>query len=182
MDYEAGLSSFPDHPLATIGLSNLLLDAYAQAVRPSASAALPMQNKSDPALVQAEPPAVNNSSRQSIAPSRPSSQTSPLGLPVTKNKSVESKNAVDIPSNAAATSTALLDRLAGRDRAYGLLSALTKTGKGWNNSEAWFTLARAYEEGGQIDKSRECLWWCIELEEARAVRSWDCVATGGYVL
>jgi hypothetical protein len=78
-------------------------------------------------------------------------------------------------------STALLDRLAARDRAYGLLSGLTKLGSGWNYSEAWFALARAYELGGQADKAREVLWWCVELEEGRAVRGWEEVG-GGYVL
>lgn len=76
----------------------------------------------------------------------------------------------------------MLDRLAARDRAYGLLNGLTKLGMGWNYSEAWYTLARAYEECGQVDKAREVLWWCVELEEGKAVRWWDCVGAGGYVL
>lgn len=80
------------------------------------------------------------------------------------------------------SSTALLDRLAARDRAYGLLSTLTKLGTGWNNSEAWFALSRAYEEGGQPDKAREVLWWCVELEESRGVRDWTVAGGGGYVL
>lgn len=85
-------------------------------------------------------------------------------------------------ASPAESSTALLDRLAARDRAYGLLSSLTKLGTGWNYSEAWFALARAYEEGGQQDKAREVLWWCVELEEHRAVRDWSAVGSGGYVL
>jgi hypothetical protein len=76
----------------------------------------------------------------------------------------------------------MLDRLAARDRAYGLLSGLTKLGTGWNYSEAWFALARVYEESGQVDKARDVLWWCVELEENRAVRDWRCAAAGGYVL
>jgi hypothetical protein len=86
------------------------------------------------------------------------------------------------------SATALLDRLAARDRAYGLLTTLSKLGTGWNYPEAWFALARAYELGGQLDKSRECLWWCVELEEGRAVRDWSEVVggagagRGGYVL
>lgn len=60
---------------------------------------------------------------------------------------------------------------------------VTKLGSGWNNSEAWFALARAYELGGQIEKSKEVLWWCVELEEGRPVRSWsEVVGGGGYVL
>jgi hypothetical protein len=80
----------------------------------------------------------------------------------------------------------LLDRVAARDRAYGLLSTLTKLGTGWNDSEAWFALATSYELSGQLEKSRECLWWCVELEESRAVRDWSEVlggtCRGGYVL
>jgi hypothetical protein len=91
------------------------------------------------------------------------------------------------PSPQKDFSAPLLDRVAARDRAYGLLSTLTKLGTGWNHSEAWFALARSYELGGQLEKSRECLWWCVELEEARAVRDWSEVlggstARGGYVL
>jgi hypothetical protein len=60
---------------------------------------------------------------------------------------------------------------------------LTKLGTGWNNSEAWFALARAYELGGQVEKAKEVLWWCVELEEGRAVRGWgEVVGGGGYVL
>ena len=81
-----------------------------------------------------------------------------------------------------ATSLPLIDRLAARDRAYGLLSGLTKLGTGWNYSDAWFALARAYEESGQLDKAKEALWWCVELEEGMGARDWKCVGVGGYVL
>lgn len=81
-----------------------------------------------------------------------------------------------------AASMPLVDRLASRDRAYGLLSNLTKLGTGWNYSEAWFALGRAHEESGQLDKAKEVLWWCVELEEGMGVREWVCVNTGGYVL
>jgi hypothetical protein len=118
----------------------------------------------------------------------------PLGLPSTKSaNSAGFKRNPDVKSTPDSvysglqpsykeSSTALLDRLAARDRAYGLLSALTKLGSGWNCSEAWFVLARAYEEGGQPDKAREVLWWCVELEEGRGVRDWSVVGVGGYVL
>ena len=69
----------------------------------------------------------------------------------------------------------LLSRLAARDRAYGLLSALTKSGTGWDCSEAWYALARAYELGGQIEKAKEALWWVVDLEESRGVRLWNCI-------
>ncbi|KAL2181781.1 uncharacterized protein P884DRAFT_266188 [Thermothelomyces heterothallicus CBS 202.75] len=86
-----------------------------------------------------------------------------------------------LPPPHEASSLPLNDRLAARDRAFGLLSGLTKLGSGWNHSEAWFTLARAYEESGQLEKARDALWWCIELEDGRGVREWD-VVRGGYVL
>lgn len=89
-----------------------------------------------------------------------------------------------IPSTSSNTSKKYqhIDRLAARDRAFGLLSNLTKLGSGWNYSEAWFALAKAYELGGQEAKAKDVLWWCVELEEARAVRNWEEVGSGGYVL
>lgn len=108
----------------------------------------------------------------------------PLGLPAkVANEGNDSQAQTPTIDRAGQDiSTALLDRLAARDRAYGLLTALTKLGSGWNCSEAWFVLARAYEEGGQMDKAREVLWWCVELEEGRGVRDWGVVGAGGYVL
>jgi cargo-transport protein YPP1 len=72
-----------------------------------------------------------------------------------------------------ASSLPLIDRLAARDRAYGLLAGLTKLGSAWNYSDAWFALARAHEESGQPDKAKEVL----------GVRQWSSVSgAGGYVL
>lgn len=75
-----------------------------------------------------------------------------------------------------------LNRLAARDRAYGLLSTLTKLGTGWDNTEAWYTLARAYEESGEVEKQKQVLWWVVELEDARPLRHWTNVGVGGFVL
>lgn len=75
-------------------------------------------------------------------------------------------------------STEALSRLAARDRAYGLLAALTKSGQGWDCSEAWMALARAHELGGQVERAKEALWWVVELEEGRGVREWSVV--GGW--
>ncbi|ETI23512.1 hypothetical protein G647_05314 [Cladophialophora carrionii CBS 160.54] len=76
-----------------------------------------------------------------------------------------------------------LNRLAARDRAYGLLSTLTKLGSGWDHAEAWFALARAHELGGEPDRAKEMLWWCVELEDTRPIRHWrNLGAGGGYVL
>ena len=88
-----------------------------------------------------------------------------------------------LPPPHKATSLPLVDRLAARDRAYGLLSGLVKLGTGWDRSEAWFALARAYEESGQVDKAKDALWWCVELEDHRGAREWACAGgAGGYVL
>ena len=93
-----------------------------------------------------------------------------------------------VPSNRSSSATplpndkdqaqSLLSRLAARDRAYGLLSSLTKSGRGWDNSEAWFALAKVYEDGGQVEKAKEALWWVVELEEKRPVRGWDSLGQG----
>jgi Tfp pilus assembly protein FimV len=87
-----------------------------------------------------------------------------------------------IPSAENQLSPPELSRLAARDRAFGLLSTLTKLGAGWDYSEAWYALARAYEESGQIEKAKEVLWWCVELEDTHPVRNWRSVALGGFVL
>lgn len=147
--FEAGLSHFPDHPAATVGLSNLLLDIYCQ-------------------VVPSEPP--ENRPVPSLAPPPNSSRTN--GASVGQVRSASSDK--DSPQ--------ALNRLAARDRAYSLLSSLTRLGSGWDDSEAWFTLARAYEESGQIEKAKEVLWWCVELEDTRPLRHWSNIGPGGYVL
>jgi hypothetical protein len=87
-----------------------------------------------------------------------------------------------LPPAYKTTSLPLVDRLAARDRAYSLLVGVTRRGTAWNLPEAWFALASAYEESGQIDRAKEALWWCVELEEGRAVRDWRDVARARYVL
>lgn len=119
-----------------------------------------------------------NTSAQSqpYQPNLPFPTSGPLGL------SLPTPPHREIPSVSRSNQTDKLDRLAARDRAYGLLSGLTRLGSGWNYSEAWYSLARAYELGGQKDKAREVLWWCVELEEGRGLRGWDVASSGGYVL
>ncbi|KAK3296081.1 uncharacterized protein B0H64DRAFT_360257 [Chaetomium fimeti] len=111
---------------------------------------------------------------------RPLSPT-PATTTTTTTTTSSSLLGAPLPPPHKATSLPLNDRLAARDRAYGLLAGLTKLGSGWNCSEAWFALARAYEESGQADKARSALWWCVELEDGRGVREWEVVG-GGYVL
>ncbi|TVY92513.1 putative cargo-transport protein [Lachnellula willkommii] len=190
--FESALTHFRDHPSATVGLSNILLDIYTEDLLPPPSI---------PALVQPHTFSTPSASTflqpllpphpfpQKTTSSFPGTQHGPLGLltakpapPQIKPHTPSSPETPTRPQSPKESSAALLDRLAARDRAYGLLSGLTKLGTGWNYSEAWFALARAYEEGGQPEKAREVLWWCVELEEARAVRDWSVVGSGGYVL
>ncbi|KAK2877770.1 hypothetical protein FQN49_001223 [Arthroderma sp. PD_2] len=157
--FEEALMHCPDHPRATVGLSTLLLDIHEQS--------LPAEEPAPPPL-----PDMSNLSLQS--PSYPQGQPSILPKPVDGN---------DVPAATLPNDTPeSLNRLAARDRAYGLLSTLTKLGTAWDNSEAWFALSRAYEQGGQIEKAKEVLWWCIDLENGRPVRHWWNIGSGGYVL
>lgn len=194
------MTHFGDHPAAIVGLSSILLDIYNQDLLPPSSVTpltLPSQHTTPSAST------LNTAASTAIPPSQypasvPSSNTNhpvhgPLGIPLpSTSKSIQPSPSdstsstlyfIPPPINEKESKTALLDRLAARDRAYGLLSTLTKLGTGWNYSEAWFALARAYELGGQIDKAKGVLWWCVELEESRPVRDWsDVVGRGGYVL
>ncbi|KAI9892326.1 MAG: hypothetical protein M1814_001526 [Vezdaea aestivalis] len=102
----------------------------------------------------------------------PSTTSQPSASNSTPNHSHPRPAAPQAPKKASRSSPEALDRLAARDRAYGLLSTLTKLGTGWDSSEAWFALARAYEESGQLDKAKEALWWCVELEDERPIRAW----------
>ncbi|KAL2068293.1 hypothetical protein VTL71DRAFT_16391 [Oculimacula yallundae] len=197
--FESALTRFPDHPSAIIGLSNILLDIYSEDFLPppavpalilpgpiSTPSASTLNTSTTATPLTTQP---NTHKQSSTVPTTPHG---PLGLQTTKPSTTTPvpREPTDTPDSTSSklqpsykeTSTALLDRLAARDRAYGLLTNLTKLGTGWNNSEAWFALSRAYEEGGQPDKAREVLWWCVELEESRAVRDWSVVGGGGYVL
>jgi tetratricopeptide (TPR) repeat protein len=153
-DFERALLHYPDHPQAIVGLCNILLDIY--------STAIPLEPNHDAGHAPLSPPPVpsvsepnKESNKQHLASHTPSAE-----------------NQIDPPE---------LNRLAARDRAFGLLSTLTKLGTGWDYSEAWYALARAYEESGQVEKAKDVLWWCIELEDTRPVRSWK-FALGGFVL
>lgn len=150
-EFEEALLWWPDHIAATVGLCNLLFDAYEAPLLTTSSASTvrkpPVTPTLHPGLEFAPAPTTS-----------PSSYASPV-----------SQDEAD---------TELLSRLAARDRAYGLLSALTKSGHGWDSSEAWMALARAYELGGQVGRAKEALWWVVELEEARGIREWGVV--GGW--
>lgn len=147
-EFEKALGWFPDHNAATVGLSNMLLDYYSQEQLRGA----------------VEPPAEASEPKPMLA-----------SLPTMQPSQTESGSEND---RSLEESTTLLSRLAARDRAYGLLSMLTKSGRGWDDSKAWFALARVYEESGQPEKAKEALWWVVELEEGKPVRDWSCI--GGF--
>ncbi|KAJ9642805.1 hypothetical protein H2199_004326 [Coniosporium tulheliwenetii] len=156
--FEKALAHCPHHPAATVGLSNILLDVYCR-------------------KVPAEPPETAVAAIPSASASPSLSPTAIVPIPASPPPEQQPS-----ASSFNSSSPEELNRLAARDRAYGLLSSLTKLGSGWDYTEAWFALARAYEEGGQIEKAKEVLWWCVELEDTRPIRSWHSVGMGGYVL
>jgi hypothetical protein len=139
-----------------VGLSNILLDIYSE-------------------VIPLEPPQEMEFSSLPTTRSVPSARED--------QSNTNSQHLIShTPSAENQLSPPVLNRLAARDRAFGLLSTLTKLGPGWDYSEAWYALARAYEESGQIEKTKEVLWWCVELEDTHPVRSWKNVGLGGFVL
>ncbi|KAI1743786.1 hypothetical protein F4680DRAFT_407515 [Xylaria scruposa] len=191
--FEEALMHYPDHPSAIVGLSNILLDIYSQVLLPppaipSITGELSLgetstktkKTNSGNAKTSYFPPAtplgLGGGASQDIV----TSNTERTVLPTQQASGLT--NTDGLPAPYKADSLPLIDRLAARDRAYGLLSGLTKLGQGWNYSDAWFALARAHEESGQIDKAKEALWWCVELEEGTGVRDWHVVGANGYTL
>lgn len=163
--FEKSLVHSADHPLAIVGLSELLLDIYCQKIAPEPP---------EPTSVAHTSPSASSASRIGFSSSI---------MRVKKEKDGNPNNDVNVPPPPTAPSANLpeeLNRIAARDRAYGLLSTLTKLGTGWDYSEAWFALARAHEESGQIEKAKSVLWWCVELEDSRPLRHWMNVRTGGF--
>lgn len=197
-EFETALTHFPDHPAAIVGLSNILMDIYSEELLPPP--AVPGLDLGGVSLNE-DSPLVTNASATPVAHKEdrfPPLPSEPLGLGTTRPKAKKTTSTEafgqpptspasallgpQLPPPHRATSLPLNDRLAARDRAHGLLSGLTKLGSGWNYPEAWLALARAYEESEQVEKARDALWWCVELEDGRGVREWDAVGLGGYIL
>ncbi|KAF1957572.1 filamentation protein-like protein [Byssothecium circinans] len=155
-DFERAVLHFPNHPDAIVGLSDILLDIYCE-------------------VIPLEPGYSSTTHIRSSTTTGSSSSEDPVGPKITQLTA-------HTPSAENQLSPPELNRLAARDRAFGLLSTLTKLGTGWDYSEAWYALARAYEESGQIEKTKEVLWWCVELEDTHPIRNWESVTLGGFVL
>lgn len=200
--FEEALMHYPNHPAAIVGLSNILLDVYSEKLLPTPTIPelnLPDGDPANLSSVGQNPKLLPH--HPSVGNDLPTLPSTTLGLggsitddplsqslankaagPVTNYKQASPSMIEELAAPYKAVSLPLVDRLAARDRAYGLLTTLTKLGTGWNYSDAWFALARAHEESGQTDKAKEALWWCVELEEGMGVREWTCVGIGGYVL
>lgn len=174
--FEKALMRDPDHPKATIGLANMLLDIWDQTlpVEPPRSEVKPNLDGSTLSLLPPSP-------KQSETPKQKSEEGKEEEGEEKQQSQDDDKSKASQPQSPE-EETKFLHRLAARDRAYGLLSALTKRGSSWDNSEAWYALSRAYEAGGQVEKLKEVLWWCIELEDRRPVRHWSNIGSGVYVL
>ncbi|PNH27772.1 hypothetical protein BJF96_g8912 [Verticillium dahliae] len=190
-EFESALTHFPNHPAAIVGLSSILLDIFTEQIRPPP--AVPSLSTENGLFDSDLTP---SASLPRITTPADGLRSEPLGLGAGKSVNAEhhaesciihdkdSKTEDDdkLPAPYKASSLPLIDRLAARDRASGLLTGLTKLGSAWDYSEAWFALARAHEESGLPERAKEVLWWCVELEEGRGVREWRCLGSGGYVL
>ncbi|KAL2825629.1 hypothetical protein BDW59DRAFT_71756 [Aspergillus cavernicola] len=160
--FEEALLYNPDHPKATISLANLLLDIWDQK--------LPLQPPD---------PGVETDLSTMAPPAGKEKPNESKHMGVSDSAKPKAQNSISTPQDEEPM---LINRIAARERAYCLLSALTKRGTSWDNSEAWFALSRAYEAVGQTQKLKEVLWWCIELEDRRPIRHWSNIGSGVYVL
>lgn len=163
--FEQCLMYYPNHARGIVGLSNVLLDYSEKKIE--------LGRRVD----DGKPKPKAKLERRPSTP-RVVSQNGSVG----SSGSDTSQHGTGSDGDELRKTPENLLRLAARDRAYGLLSTLTKLGAGWDDSEAWFALARAHELGGEVDKAKEILWWCVELEDTRPIRHWRNVGCGGYVL
>ncbi|KAK3717835.1 hypothetical protein LTR37_005606 [Vermiconidia calcicola] len=161
--YEQSLAHYPDHVDGTIGLSNILMDIFEE-------------------KIPAEEPRPRLQSTSSTSGSAPSNIPSLPALASDSSTTSQAPNASKPKLIHQGPTPAELNRLAARDRAYMLLSSLTHLGKGWDNSEVWYTLARAHELSKQIGKAKQELWWVVELEENKPIRPWSEVSAGGFTV
>ena len=191
--FEGALGHVPDHKAATVGLAGLLLDVY--------EGTLPMCPPKEAPRAQGEvdvPPEPTPPTLAALPDTAGPPAETPRGLRPTSSDTEpfpalepdESAVVVDgdspvgaAPTSAGATGSTgttppTLGQLAARDRAHALLTALTKRGHGWDDSAAWFALARALEASGQLERAREVLWWVVELEGQRPVREWGALGAG----
>ncbi|KAF7189889.1 putative cargo-transport protein ypp1 [Pseudocercospora fuligena] len=176
-DYEQALAYSPDHAAGIIGLANLLLDQYEEKLplEEPLNPVHPQASTSGSLIGEAKPTLTRPNTATSTIPSHRGSYISDSRPSQPEAEDGRKKRRPD-PTPAE------LNRLAARDRAYMLLSNLTKLGSGWDNSEAWLALARAHELSKEVSKAKEALWWVVELENNKPLRAWRDVLPGGYTL
>lgn len=162
------MSHHADHRDSIVELSSILLDYYCEIIP---------ADKPDPATAAFAVPASSKPGHNAASTLTAVKDFLPETSPITLNHNTSARAPI-----AEEVSPLELYRIAARDRAYGLLSSLTRLGSGWDYPKAWFVLARAYEESKQIEKAKEALWWTVELEDARPIREWKSVNLGGFVL
>ncbi|KAI5364889.1 Putative tetratricopeptide-like helical domain superfamily [Septoria linicola] len=169
--FEQALSYYPDHSAGIIGLSDILLDIYEQKLpaEEPLPTTRPLPSASGSLINEAKPSLTRPNTASSTEPSR-------------RPSLVSDRRPQHVGPRKKDPTPAELNRIAARDRAYMLLSNLTKLGTGWDDSEAWSTLARAHELSREIGKAKQALWWVVELEDSRPVRGWREVSPGGYTL
>lgn len=161
-NHERALALYPNHVNSIIALSDLLMDIYEEKILAEDSKPL------IPPLAPTPGSLINIDGQ--IAPPETNAAFNP-GAAVPQPRSVD-KN----------PNPATLNRLAARDRAYMLLSHLTHQGSGWDNPEAWYTLARAHELSKQVAKAKQALWWVVELEDNKPMRNWRSINAAGFTL
>ncbi|KAI7902144.1 uncharacterized protein BX663DRAFT_511869 [Cokeromyces recurvatus] len=59
-----------------------------------------------------------------------------------------------------------------QDLAEGLLDVITKS-NGWDCAEAWFQLGEVYKLTGRLDRTKDCLFYALELESTTAIQSFS---------
>ncbi|QIW99534.1 hypothetical protein AMS68_005052 [Peltaster fructicola] len=161
-NYERALALYPNHASSIIDLADLLMDIYEEKIPAEDSKPL------IPPLTATAGSLINIDGQ--IAPPETNAAFNP-------SAAIPQPRAFDKDPSPAA-----LNRLAARDRAYMLLSALTRQGTGWDNPEAWYTLARAHELSKQVSKAKQALWWVVELEDNKPMRSWRSINAAGFTL
>ncbi|KAI5285366.1 hypothetical protein KEM54_000625 [Ascosphaera aggregata] len=157
-NYEEAVQYSPYHLAGIIGLCNLLLDIYDEK--------FPIDDEDEEETVAVRGGELRETSLKALE-ERPT-----IKVPEPYRK--------EYPTDEPPPKLTI--RLAARDRAFMLLSMLTKTGHAWDSSEAWYLLSRAYEQTDDIGKTRELLWWCIELEDKKPIRHWSNLGPSTYVL
>ncbi|KAA8914432.1 hypothetical protein TRICI_002930 [Trichomonascus ciferrii] len=69
------------------------------------------------------------------------------------------------------------DELAAHARILSLLETIVQTSPGRHTSEAWYLLSQYYDISNRENELQSALWKSVALEEARAVRDYDCAKT-----